>query len=85
MGATTPSVAAGNAAPTNPLAVATVQPTVTLGGAPIFVIWAGLAPKQVGVYQLNVLVPFHGIPEGDSIAFTINQGSASTTVNVKVN
>jgi uncharacterized protein (TIGR03437 family) len=85
MGATTPSVAAGNAAPSNPLAVATVQPTATLGGAPIFVIWAGLAPKQVGVYQVNVLVPFHGIPEGDSIALTINQGGAATTVNVKVN
>jgi uncharacterized protein (TIGR03437 family) len=85
MGATTPSVTAGTASPTNPLAVATVQPTVTIGGAPIFVIWAGLAPKQVGVYQINVLVPFHGIPEGDSIALTINQGGASTTVNVKVN
>jgi uncharacterized protein (TIGR03437 family) len=84
MGATLPSVAAGNAAPSNPLAVATVQPTITIGGSSIFVLWAGLAPKQVGVYQIDALVPFHGIPEGDNIAFTITQGSASTTIYLKV-
>jgi uncharacterized protein (TIGR03437 family) len=84
MGVTLPSVTAGNASPSNPLAVAAVQPTITIGGAPIFVLWAGLAPKQVGVYQIDALVPFHGIPEGDNIAFTISQGSASTTIYLKV-
>jgi uncharacterized protein (TIGR03437 family) len=85
MGATSPSVAAGAASPSNPLAVASVQPTATIGGAPIFVIWAGLAPQMVGVYQVDLLIPFHGIPEGNSIPLTITQGSTSTTVNVKVN
>jgi uncharacterized protein (TIGR03437 family) len=84
MGATLPSVASGTASPSSPLAVATVQPTITIGGAGIFVLWAGLAPKQVGVYQINAQVPFHGIPEGDNIAFTITQGTASTTIYLKV-
>ena len=29
-------------------------------------------------------VPFHGIPEGNNVAFTITQGSASTTLYLKV-
>jgi uncharacterized protein (TIGR03437 family) len=84
MGGTTPSVAPGAPAPSSPLAVATVQPTITIGGSSIFVLWAGLAPKQVGVYQINALVPFHGIPTGDNIAFKITQGGASTTILLKV-
>jgi uncharacterized protein (TIGR03437 family) len=84
MGGTTPSVAPGAAAPSNPLAVATVQPTITIGGSSIFVLWAGLAPKQVGVYQINALVPFRGIPTGDNVAFKITQGASSTTILLKV-
>ncbi len=61
MGGTSPTVAPGAAALSKPLAVASVQPTITIGGSSIFVLWAGLAPKQVGVYQINALVPFHGI------------------------
>jgi len=33
MGATTPSIAAGQPAPNSPLACAAVQPTITLGGS----------------------------------------------------
>jgi uncharacterized protein (TIGR03437 family) len=84
MGTTSPAVTLGHAAAANPLAVATVQPTITIGGSSIFVLWAGLAPNQVGVYQINALVPFHGIPTGNSIPFKITQGAASTTIMLKV-
>jgi uncharacterized protein (TIGR03437 family) len=84
MGTTLPAVTLGHAATANPLAEATVQPTITIGGSSIFVLWAGLAPNQVGVYQINALVPFHGIPTGDNIAFKITQGAASTTILLKV-
>jgi uncharacterized protein (TIGR03437 family) len=84
MGATSPAVAPGAAAPTNPAAITNVTPSITIGGSSIFVIWSGLAPKQVGVYQINALVPFHGIPTGDNIAFKITQGSSSTTILLKV-
>jgi uncharacterized protein (TIGR03437 family) len=84
MGATNPTVAAGAASPVNPPAIANVPPTITIGGSSIFVLWAGLAPNQVGVYQIDALVPFHGIPTGDNIPFKIAQGLASTTILLKV-
>jgi uncharacterized protein (TIGR03437 family) len=84
MGATIPGVNAGFAAPSNPLAVAAVQPTVALGSTGLFVTWAGLAPGQVGVYQINALVPFHHVPTGSKIPLVITQGKFSTTVLVAV-
>jgi uncharacterized protein (TIGR03437 family) len=83
MGATLPAVNAGAAAPTSPLAVAMTQPTISLGASSIFVLWAGLAPNQVGVYQINAQVPFHHIPTG-KVPMVITQGGVSTTVMVQV-
>jgi uncharacterized protein (TIGR03437 family) len=84
MGATAPPVAAGNAAPSNPLAIVSAQPSVSIGGTGLFVSWAGLAPGQVGLYQINAQVPFHHVPTGSSIPLVITQGAFSTTVNVAV-
>jgi uncharacterized protein (TIGR03437 family) len=52
-GAVTPAVNAGEASPSDPLAIAVSKPTITLGGVNIWTLWAGLAPGQVGVYQIN--------------------------------
>jgi uncharacterized protein (TIGR03437 family) len=84
LGATTQAVAAGAASPSSPPAAAAVTPTITLGGVNIWTLFAGLAPNQIGVNQINVQVPFHHIPTGSSIPFTITQGSSSTTVKLKV-
>ena len=56
LGATTPTVADGAAAPLNPPAI-TSFPAVSIG--PVFanVTFAGLVPGLVGVYQVNVMVP----------------------------
>ncbi len=56
LGATTPAVADGAAAPLNPPAI-TSFPAVSIG--PVFanVTFAGLVPGLVGVYQVNVVVP----------------------------
>ena len=35
----------------------TIIPTVTIGGAPAQVMFSGLAPGFVGLYQVNVQVP----------------------------
>lgn len=83
MGQTDPPVVEGQPAPLNPLAVASIQPSVTLGGLTLGVAYAGLAPGEVGVYQINVLVP-KGVPQGLSIPLVINQGGAATTINVRV-
>src|SRR5205823_2554392 len=49
MGATSPTVASGFAAPDSPFANATVQPTVAIGGNPATVSFAGLTPGLVGL------------------------------------
>jgi uncharacterized protein (TIGR03437 family) len=83
MGATSPSIQAGQPAPGKPLAVAAVQPTVTLGGADLSVSYAGLVPGETGVYQINAAVPSF-VPTGLSVPLVISQGSGSTTVYLRV-
>jgi uncharacterized protein (TIGR03437 family) len=83
LGQTTPPVDTGMPAPSDPLPLATIVPTVTLGGADLSVHYAGLAPGEVGVYQINAAVP-NKVPQGMEIPFVINQGGATTGLNVRV-
>ena len=83
LGLTSPVVTAGTVSPSNPLATAVVQPTVTLGGAGLPVTFAGLASGQIGVYEISVNVP-SSVPLGLSVPLTITQGGQSQTVNVRV-
>jgi uncharacterized protein (TIGR03437 family) len=48
---------AGNAAPLSPLAPANDTVSVTLGGVPAEVLFAGLVPTLSGLYQVNALIP----------------------------
>ncbi|MGD0200642.1 MAG: hypothetical protein ABSD27_07835 [Bryobacteraceae bacterium] len=84
MGLTTPDVKSGYPGPTDPLALTQVQPTVFLDGVELPISYSGLAPGQVGVDQINVQVPFSGLPRGMAIPLTITQGNYQTTVNVRV-
>jgi len=61
-----------------------VPPVVTLGGVNLPIEYAGLAPGQVGVYQINAIVPFKGVPTGPIIPLKIEQSTFSTSVNVRV-
>ncbi len=83
MGATTPVVAAGLPGSANPPALVQTLPSVTLGGYGLPVTYAGLAPGEVGVYQIDAFVPF-GVPLGMDIPLTISQGGGSTSVNERV-
>jgi uncharacterized protein (TIGR03437 family) len=47
----------GAAGPTAPTASTAALPQVLLGGAPLAVTFAGLAPGFVGLYQVNASVP----------------------------
>ena len=83
LGRTAPPVEAGAAGPSDPLAAAVVQPEVTLGGVSLPVFYAGLAPGQVGVYQINAAVP-SWVPLGMEVPLTISQGGYSTSLSVRV-
>jgi len=56
LGAVTPGVTAGTAAPANPLSLAPV-PDVYIGGVKATVLFSGLAPGAASLYQLNVTIP----------------------------
>ncbi len=83
LGTVSPHVADGAAGPGKPLAVANTQPTVTLGGTPLNVEYAGLAPGTVGVDAIVAVVPGK-IATGMSIPLVVTQGSGTTTLHVRV-
>ncbi len=83
LGQTSPSVASGSPSPKNPLAVALTAPTVTLGGVSLPVLYYGLAPGEVGVYQINVSVP-GSVPVGYPVKLAISQGAGGTSLSVRV-
>ncbi len=83
LGNTWPAVAAGYPGPSDPLAQALIQPEVALGGEPLSLAYAGLVPGQVGVYQINVFVPYW-VPLGWEVPLKITQAGSSTTLSVRV-
>ncbi len=46
----------GAASPANPLAMTTTEPQVTIAGNPASILFSGLAPGYVGLYQVDALI-----------------------------
>ena len=57
LGAVSPTIPAGTAAPVSPLSQTVIQPLVLINGQSATVSFSGLAPGFVGLYQVNVLLP----------------------------
>jgi uncharacterized protein (TIGR03437 family) len=57
MGRTNPLVPDGQASPFSPLALANGSTTVTIAGVQAQVLFSGLVPGYVGLWQINVLLP----------------------------
>jgi uncharacterized protein (TIGR03437 family) len=72
----------GVAAPAggNPLYKTVAPVTVTIGGAPAQVIFAGLAPGFVGLYQVNVQVP-DVAPTGDVVPVVLTMAGQNGVVS----
>jgi uncharacterized protein (TIGR03437 family) len=83
LGKVTPFVENGRPAPSETLATTLVDPEVNIGGVGMPVLFSGLTPGQVGLYQLNVTVPGNA-PRGLGIPLNIVQGGITHTVNVRV-
>ncbi len=78
LGATSPAVASGAAAPAaEPLARVQPPPTVFYGAGlirvPVVPFYAGLTPNFVGLYQINVQVPPNA-PRGDRVPLYLEGG-----------
>jgi uncharacterized protein (TIGR03437 family) len=67
------------------LASTMTTPTVLIGGQPAQLLYSGLAPGYVGLYQVNVVVPT-GVPGGPAVSLVITDGvdARSNTVFIAV-
>jgi uncharacterized protein (TIGR03437 family) len=75
--------ASGEPAQANPLSRTRATPEVTIGGQPAEVLFSGLAPSFVGLYQVNVRVAA-GTPTGIQPVVVKANGVESKPVNVPV-
>ena len=80
MGGTTIPVASGQPGPGSPFANTTIAPTVTLNNENAPVVFSGLIPGLVGVYQVNLQVPSDA-KNGDLI-FAISQDGFTSNAGV---
>lgn len=63
----------GQAAPSSPLASTREPPRVTVGGTPAEILFAGLTPGFVGLYQINIRLA-SGIPAGAATPLVVSIG-----------
>ncbi len=73
----------GYPAATDPLSITVIEPQVTFGGVAGRIMYSGLTPGFVGLYQINVEVP-GGSPLGLQVPVEINSGGVSSTITVRV-
>ncbi len=75
LGPVTNQPASGDPSPSSPLAMTVATPTVTIGGHTANLLFSGLTPTAVGLYQLNVTVPATG---SGNMAVAISVGGVSS-------
>ncbi|MGH8247309.1 MAG: hypothetical protein ACREUU_12865, partial [Gammaproteobacteria bacterium] len=85
-GATIPALPAGQPAVAsgNPLVLTQAQPTLTIGGIPARVLFSGMAPGFVGVWQINAEVPAAVTPGSAVPLLVMAEGVVSNTVTIAV-
>jgi minor extracellular serine protease Vpr len=74
----------GEPSPAQPLATSRVPPEVTIGGVRANVMFSGLAPGFVGLYQINVLVPADA-PTGVQPVIITSGGVSSKSTSLPIN
>jgi uncharacterized protein (TIGR03437 family) len=82
LGPVTNQPADGSAALSEPLSMTPNTPVVSIGGAQAQVLFSGLAPGAVGLYQVNALVPA-GSSKGPAIPVVIRGASNIVTIAVQ--
>jgi uncharacterized protein (TIGR03437 family) len=82
LGPVTNPPADGQQALQNPLSRTVTMPQVFIGGQSASVIFSGLAPGFVSLYQINVQVP--NVASGDEVPVYVQLGTSSNTVTIAV-
>ena len=80
LGPVNPVVAAGEVASADPFSITTEAIQVTIGGHPYPVLWSGLAPGMVGIYQINLYVPGDRM-EGERLPVVITAGGIASATD----
>ncbi|MCH7977835.1 MAG: S8 family serine peptidase [Acidobacteria bacterium] len=83
LGTTSPPVDTGIPASSNPLSRTQTTPFVTIGGISAPVTFSGLAPTFVGLYQVNIQVPF-GVSAGEHDLVLSSNGVNSNPVTIAI-
>ncbi len=80
MGAVNPTVASGSVTPVSPLSNVISQPMVTVGGNASTVLFAGLTPGFVGLYQIDFQVPANAVAGELTVNVSQNGVAANPTL-----
>jgi uncharacterized protein (TIGR03437 family) len=83
LGPVSPPVNSGSNANDGQLHHTTVTPDVLVGGVPAQVVFSGLSPLYVGVYQLNIILQ-PGTPTGNAVPLQIRTNGITTTSKVTI-
>jgi len=67
----------GAASPASPLAATMAQPAVSVGGVDANVVFSGLSPGFVGLYQVNLQIP-QTAPSGNAVPVILKIGGATS-------
>ena len=78
LGQTDPETATNTALAVGaPLPELLVQPTMTIGGGDVPILYAGLTPGLVGLYQINVQLPDE-VMTGDAVPVVVTSAGRSS-------
>jgi uncharacterized protein (TIGR03437 family) len=77
LGPADPPVPTGQLNPAEPVSPTTEPVSVSIGGHPHVVLWSGLAPGYVGIYQIYLYVPGDRV-RGDNLAVVVTAGATSS-------
>jgi uncharacterized protein (TIGR03437 family) len=84
LGETTPQAVAGQPAPSSPLLTVASPVTLTIGGQPAAILFAGLVPGLASLYQINVTVPAGINDDAAAVVLTVgDQSSPPATIAVR--
>lgn len=83
LGAVNPPVQTGSNVTDGQVHNTATLPTVTVGGTQAQVVFSGMSPQFVGVYQLNIVIA-SGTQTGDKVPLQISMGGVTSPGNITI-